>query len=62
MGIRPDFKVVINSDLLLEVDGPMLKYGLQEMHGSQIAIPRHPEARPDPVRLEERFAEFLSTG
>lgn len=60
MGIRPDCKVVINSELLLEVDGPMLKYGLQEMHGSQIAIPRHPKARPDPVRLEERFAEFLS--
>ena len=62
MGIRPDCKVVINSELLLEVDGPMLKYGLQEMHGSQIATPRHPKARPDPDRLEERFAEFLSAG
>jgi putative restriction endonuclease len=60
MGIQPDRKIVINSELLKEVDGPMLKYGLQEMHGSKIAIPRNPKARPDPDRLEERFSEFLA--
>jgi putative restriction endonuclease len=62
MGIRSDCQIVINSELLREVDGPMLKYGLQEMHGSQIATPRNPKARPDPDRLDERFEEFLLSG
>jgi putative restriction endonuclease len=59
MGIRPDCQIVINSELLEEVDGPMLKYGLQDMHGSKITIPRNYRERPDPDRLEERYAEFL---
>jgi putative restriction endonuclease len=33
MGIPPDYQVVINDELLDEIDGPMLKHGLQEMHG-----------------------------
>lgn len=62
MGIRPDCKVVINAELLEEVDGPMLKYGLQEMHGSQIRLPRRAAARPDRDRLDVRFTEFLNAG
>ena len=62
MGIRSDYKVVINSELLEEVDGPMLKYGLQEMHGLQLRLPRRAAARPDRDRLEVRFSEFLNAG
>jgi putative restriction endonuclease len=62
MGIRPDYKVIINSELLNEVDGPMLKYGLQEMHGSTLQLPRRSEARPDQERLRIRFAEFENAG
>jgi putative restriction endonuclease len=61
MGIRPDYQVVINSELLAEVDGPMLKHGLQEMHGKQLHLPRRPAAHPDRDRLEERFSEFRNT-
>lgn len=60
MGIRPDYQVVINSELLEEVDGPMLKHGLQEMHGTQLHLPRRLAAHPDRDRLDVRFAEFES--
>jgi putative restriction endonuclease len=60
LGIRPDYKIVINPELLGEVDGPMLKHGLQEMHGSQIHLPRRHVAYPDQERLSVRFEEFKS--
>ena len=60
MGIHPDYRVVINTDLLEEVDGPMLKHGLQEMNGKRLHLPRRSAAHPDKDRLAVRFAEFLS--
>jgi putative restriction endonuclease len=59
LGITPNHEVRINQRLLDEVDGPMLKHGLQEMHGTTITAPRSPFARPDPLGLEERYANFL---
>ena len=58
LGITPALEVQINSRLLQEVDGPMLKHGLQEMHGSTIGVPLNSAARPDPERLEIRFEQF----
>lgn len=58
LGIRPDYTVEINSKLLNEVDGPMLKHGLQEMDGTLITVPRARPSRPDPERLEVRYGEF----
>ena len=40
LGITPSLVVRINQKLLDEVDGPMLKHGLKEMHGTTIAVPR----------------------
>jgi len=60
MGIRADYRVVVTSALLTEVDGPMLKHGIQEMHHSTIHLPRSSKLRPDPDRLEVRFQEFLN--
>lgn len=60
VGIDPDYKVQVNKDLLLEVDGPMLKHGIQEMHGRTIAVPSRRHDRPDPERLALRFEEFLA--
>jgi putative restriction endonuclease len=59
LGITPSLRVQINQKLLDEVDGPMLKHGLQEMHGTNIAVPRSLAAKPDPERLEHRYARFL---
>ncbi|MFI2753941.1 HNH endonuclease [Cellulomonas sp. P22] len=60
MGISPDYTVGINTALLAEVDGPMLKHGLQEMHGLTIGLPERPKDRPDRDRLARRFAEFTA--
>ena len=58
LGITPDYEIRINERLLQEKDGPMLKHGLQEMHGLQITLPRVATERPDRDRLDARFTTF----
>jgi putative restriction endonuclease len=58
IGIRPDRIVEVREDVLTEIDGPMLRHGLQEMHGSAIYLPRLRRDQPDPSRLEERYEQF----
>lgn len=60
IGIRPDYKIVVNADLLNEVDGPMLRHGIQEIHGSTIQLPHSLKLKPDTERLDIRFHEFLN--
>jgi len=59
LGIDPGGVVHIAGRLLREIDGPMLRTGLQGFHGGSIAMPRRPEDRPDPDRLELRFERFV---
>jgi putative restriction endonuclease len=40
--VDPDFKVHVRVDVLEEHDGPMLRHGLQELHGGRIQTPRGP--------------------
>ena len=61
LGIRPDHIAEIRLDILEEIDGPMLKHGLQEMHGREILIPRRVNDRPDKDALEQRYAQFRAT-
>ncbi|WP_166979318.1 HNH endonuclease [Paramicrobacterium fandaimingii] len=58
MGISADYIVHINDGLLHEVDGPMLKHGLQEMHGRRIELPQRRADYPSKERLDERFLAF----
>ncbi len=58
IGIRPDHRVEVRGDVLAEIDGPMLRHGLQEMNGTTIVLPRYARDRPDPDRLRERYEEF----
>jgi putative restriction endonuclease len=58
LGIRSDHVVQVRHDVLTEIDGPMLRHGLQEMHGARILLPRLRRDHPGPTRLEERYAEF----
>ena len=60
LGVDTRHSVHINRDLLEETDEPMLKHGLQEMHGTRLHIPRQRVMRPEKDHLEERFEEFLA--
>jgi putative restriction endonuclease len=61
LGVRPDHTVEIHRRLLDEIDGPMLKHGLQEHHGrSLMQIPTRRADRPDTDRLMERYQRFLA--
>lgn len=60
IGIDPDARVHVRRDILEEVDGPMLRHGLQEAHGSQLILPRDAGSRPNRNFLAERFADFLA--
>lgn len=61
MGITPEYGVEINRALLKEIDGPMLRHGLQEMHGTRIWLPPRPGERPEPDRLAARYEFFLAS-
>lgn len=60
LGISPDRRVVIPDRILREHDGPMLRHGLQEMHGMQLHVPVRSADQPDRASLEERFLEFTA--
>ncbi|WP_036971168.1 HNH endonuclease [Promicromonospora kroppenstedtii] len=58
LGVTPDFEVRISDRLLAEIDGPMLKHGLQEMHGRQIRLPQRRADRPNREFLAVRYERF----
>ena len=58
LAITPTYRVEINQALLDEVDGPMLKHGLQEMHGQTIQLPTRNAEHPDRDRLAARYDLF----
>ena len=62
IGIRPDLYVEVQPKVLAEVDGPMLRHGLQEMSGVRIIVPRSRDSQPDRGRLEQRYDEFRAAG
>lgn len=61
IGVRPDLVVEVRRDIMDEIDGPMLTYGLQKMGGERLTEPRQRAARPDREALEERYEGFRST-
>ncbi|MFC7381729.1 HNH endonuclease [Sphaerisporangium rhizosphaerae] len=61
IGIRPDYAIEVRTDILEEIDGPMLKHGIQEMNGHRITLPRRRSDRPDQTLLEERYHIFRTT-
>lgn len=60
LGVTPDYEVRIALDLLDEIDGPMLKHGLQEMHGRHVTLPSRPKDRPSRDHLAWRFEQFAT--
>jgi putative restriction endonuclease len=58
LGVRPDYRVEIRSDVLREHDGPTLRHALQGLHGEVILLPTRRAERPSRDLLEERFERF----
>lgn len=58
LGITPDLVAEIRDDVLEEIDGPTLRYGLQAMHNTRIRTPRLAEQKPNRLLLEERYERF----
>ena len=59
LAVRPDYIIEVRQDVLSEVDGPMLKYGLQALHRSKLLLPRRLEDHPSPEALERRYQQFV---
>ena len=60
LGITPDYIIKVREDVLEEIDGPMLKYGLQSLENNKIILPRNKNFWPDRDRLAMRFDQFIS--
>ena len=58
LGVRPDLVIDVRGDILDEVDGPMLRHGIQEMAGVRLTVPRQRSAHPNRDGLERRYEEF----
>ena len=58
IGITPDYNVEVRRDILKEVDGPMLKFGIQDLNGNAIILPEQEKYWPDRDRLSERYERF----
>jgi len=61
-GVRPDLVIEVRTDIVAEVDGPMLRHGLQGFQGERPIVPPHPRTPAPPhsaaTFLEERYAGF----
>ncbi|HQY32459.1 HNH endonuclease [Actinotalea sp.] len=58
LGVTPDHRVQVRADVLAEVDGPMLRHGIQAMHGRALTLPRRAADRPDRELLAVRWEMF----
>lgn len=62
VGLSPDYKIIVREDILEEIDGPMLKYGIQGMHGQKILLPGSRKNWPDREKVAYRFEKFKEAG
>ncbi len=59
VGVRPDLVIQVRHDVLDEVDGPMLRHGLQDLHDRPLlVVPRRPTDRPNTEFLSQRYQLF----
>ncbi len=58
IGVSPDFRISIREDVLAEIDGPMLKHGIQALDGQRLTVPRQRAAASSRERLQIRYSQF----
>ena len=62
IGVSPDYQIKVRSDILHEEDGPMLRYGLQQLNDEHLILPRTKKHHPNRDYLDWRFQKFLAAG
>ena len=60
LGVSPNYTIEIKTEILSEIDGPMLRHGLQEMHGKQLILPNSPKEHPSKTALALKYEKFLN--
>jgi putative restriction endonuclease len=58
IGIQPRGLVEVQQKVLRERDGPMLRHGLQEVHGQRLHVPQRTADHPRAEYLEQRYERF----
>lgn len=58
IGVTPDYDINIRADILEEEDGPMLRHGLQELHGHKLILPKSKKDWPNREYLDRRYQKF----
>ena len=58
LGVTPDFLIKVRDDVLNEEDGPILKYGLKQLHNSSMILPSSKNHWPGKEYLEWRYERF----
>ncbi|MGI8536337.1 MAG: HNH endonuclease [Mycobacteriales bacterium] len=58
VGVRADYVVAVRPDVLLEIDGPMLRHGIQDVQGWTLELPKRVADRPDRELLAARWETF----
>lgn len=59
IGISPDYKIGVREDVLHEVDGPMLEFGLKGLQGHELSVlPSIKRERPDQGLLDRQYQRF----
>mgnify|MGYP006291985653 CR=1 FL=1 len=59
LGINEDYRIEVRQDILEEIDGPMLKYGLQGLQHQKVYLPGRKHERPGKVYIRKRYENFL---
>lgn len=63
IGVNPDgYRIAVREDVLKEVDGPMLRHGIQELEGRRLWTPRSASKKPDPEGLARQWEKFRQAG
>jgi len=62
IGVTPDYEINVRKDILEEEDGPMLRHGLQELHGRELILPKSKKYYPNREYLDWRYEKFRKAG
>lgn len=58
LGVTPEFVIHVREDVLQEEDGPLLRVGLQQLHGSRLVLPSSMGNWPSREALAWRYEQF----